>query len=445
MVITRSVIDLKTAKSGKVISNATAMVQSEIVGGPELALHVSNSFFSPASRLADPDRFFWQHDPYPGNVNVKIATASFERGIDSLGKTGKNFLAVERDRERMEYSLWATCDFFRSAKDIPNPFGKKAVVNLIGSGYSGAADFHHNFLASAYLLLLPPVLSFDILFFLSMTGLSYLDYTLLGAGVYLLNSYLKQQRLPAPLPPGPRGLPIIGNAADMPTQKDWLTYAEWGRKYGGIASVNVMGQPIIIVNSADVMQELDKKGALYSDRPRLEMGGELVGYSDTLVLIPYGERFRVYRKNIAKYIGGTAQVKELHPLIESSTRKFLQRTLHNPEDLMAHLRKLQGNIILKLTYGIDVQDGEDPFVALIERANDNFNKASIPGSFLVDFFPVLRTLPEWLPGMGFMETARRWAGDTLEMVEAPYKFTLKQMVSALPRFLHQAHQTLMFF
>lgn len=25
------------------------------------------------------------------------------------------------------------------------------------------------------------------------------------------------------------------NAADMPTQKDWLTYAEWGRKYGSLA------------------------------------------------------------------------------------------------------------------------------------------------------------------------------------------------------------------
>lgn len=100
-----------------------------------------------------------------------------------------------------------------------------------------------------------------------------------------------------------------------------------------------MGQPIIIVNSVDVMEELDRKGVVYSDRPRLEMGGELVGYADTLVMIPYGDRFRVYRKNIAKFIGGLAQVKQLHPLIEASTRRFLQRTLAKPDDLMAHLRK----------------------------------------------------------------------------------------------------------
>lgn len=108
---------------------------------------------------------------------------------------------------------------------------------------------------------------------------------------------------------------------------------------GGIVSVSAMGQPIIIVNSADVMEELDRKGAFYSDRPRLEMGGELLGYSETLVLIPYGDRFRRYRKNIAKYIGGTAQLKQLHPLIEASTRKFLQWTLTKPDDLMVHLRK----------------------------------------------------------------------------------------------------------
>lgn len=81
-----------------------------------------------------------------------------------------------------------------------------------------------------------------------------------------------------------------------------------------------------------------------------------------------------------------------------------------------------------MTYGINVQEGEDPFINLIENANQNFNAATIPGAFLVDFFPSLKLLPEWLPGMGFMDTARTWAKMTAEMVEVPYAFTKQSMV-----------------
>ncbi|KAJ3481790.1 hypothetical protein NLJ89_g12184 [Agrocybe chaxingu] len=104
---------------------------------------------------------------------------------------------------------------------------------------------------------------------------------------------------------------------------------------------------------------------------------------------------------------------------------------------MAHLRKFAGGIILGLTYGYEVQDGEDPYVNLIEGANDNFNASTVPGAFPVDFFPILKSLPEWLPGMGFMQLARKWKKDTLAMIEVPYEFTKKQIAAgtAVPSFL----------
>ena len=38
----------------------------------------------------------------------------------------------------------------------------------------------------------------------------------------------KQQRLP----PGPKGLPIIGNILDVPSQAAWKQYAAWATEYG---------------------------------------------------------------------------------------------------------------------------------------------------------------------------------------------------------------------
>jgi hypothetical protein len=34
------------------------------------------------------------------------------------------------------------------------------------------------------------------------------------------------------LPPGPKGLPIVGNILDMPSEKEWLTFAQWGERWG---------------------------------------------------------------------------------------------------------------------------------------------------------------------------------------------------------------------
>ena len=102
--------------------------------------------------------------------------------------------------------------------------------------------------------------------------------------------------------------------------------------------MSLLGRPMIILNTIDALEEFDKKSAIYSERPRLEMGGELVGYSDTLVLMPYGPRFRNYRKGFARYIGNGV-VQDRHPLLIEKTRTFLKHVLKNPEDLMPHLRK----------------------------------------------------------------------------------------------------------
>lgn len=35
-----------------------------------------------------------------------------------------------------------------------------------------------------------------------------------------------------PLPPGPKGYPIIGNLLDLPTEKSWLAYNDMFKTYG---------------------------------------------------------------------------------------------------------------------------------------------------------------------------------------------------------------------
>ena len=89
-----------------------------------------------------------------------------------------------------------------------------------------------------------------------------------------------------PLPPGPKGLPIFGNAFNIPTYKPWVTYRDLSAVYGkplssfrqaivysdtlGIGEImhfRVLGQSIVVLGSPDVIFDfLEKRSANTSDR-----------------------------------------------------------------------------------------------------------------------------------------------------------------------------------
>lgn len=104
------------------------------------------------------------------------------------------------------------------------------------------------------------------------------------------------------LPPGPPGLPFLGNIADMPKDYEWRHWAKHKDIYGTllaviffshtrlrrsltllllgpVSSVCVLGQPIIILNSLKACEDLlEKRSAIYSGRPVLQFAGEMYAY-----------------------------------------------------------------------------------------------------------------------------------------------------------------------
>ncbi|KAI5888585.1 uncharacterized protein SCHCODRAFT_02637129 [Schizophyllum commune H4-8] len=58
-----------------------------------------------------------------------------------------------------------------------------------------------------------------------------LNLAALLAAVVLAVS-LHRSRHRAPYPPGPPGLPVIGNGLQLPADKQWLKWDEWRRVYG---------------------------------------------------------------------------------------------------------------------------------------------------------------------------------------------------------------------
>ncbi|KAG1755525.1 cytochrome P450 [Suillus lakei] len=269
---------------------------------------------------------------------------------------------------------------------------------------------------------------------LSLTNVTWLDLWpgLVGVGgVYLMKQVFSKKN-PAPYPPGPPGWPLVGNFSDMPQVRPWLTFAEWGKKYGDISHVEVLGQHIMVLNSVKMaMEMLDKKSSVYSDRPVFPMASELCGWKHILALLPYGDRFRDSRKNFHRVMGSRAAMDIYHPIEEIETHRFLKRVLAKPDELQAHVRYTAGAIILRISHGYEVTEQNDPFVDLADRALDQFSRSTAPGAFMVDIIPLLAKVPEWFPGAGFKRMAREWHETVEHMVNAPYKFVQDQMAAGI--------------
>ncbi|KAI6083793.1 putative cytochrome P450 oxidoreductase OrdA-like protein [Hypoxylon rubiginosum] len=234
-----------------------------------------------------------------------------------------------------------------------------------------------------------------------------------------------------PLPPGPKGLPLIGNLNDLPgpgvfEAEHWLKHKEL---YGPISSITVMGQTMVIVNDARIALELlEKRSVIYSSRPRQIFAGEIIGWGNALANSLYNDRFRTYRKNISRIIGSKVTAAQFDKLQEAEVGHFLLHILNSPERLLDHIRKEAGAVITKIVYGYTAESHrDDPFIDLAGRAMDHFSEACVPGAFMVDIFPFLNWLPEWFPGAGFKRIGRQWRAELIEMAERPRNFVKHQM------------------
>ena len=89
---------------------------------------------------------------------------------------------------------------------------------------------------------------------------------------------------------------------------------------------------------------------------------------------------------------------------------------------------LFGAVFMKISYGIDVQETNDPYIQLTEESLKGITAATIPGAFWVDFFPIMKYIPGWFPGAGFQKKAKYWSQINASMLQKPYAFVKEQLV-----------------
>ncbi|KAI0031585.1 cytochrome P450 [Vararia minispora EC-137] len=260
-------------------------------------------------------------------------------------------------------------------------------------------------------------------------------------------------------PPGPRGLPLLGNTFQLPSSKHWLTYQKWAMSHGGVISFTSMGERLVVLNTARAVCDLfESRGAIYADRPVATMVGELVGWNkglgyarltpetsnissvNELYPVHSHARFRVLRRLFQDVIGPSAcqlsdHIERLERARDDLLGRITEKSHREPNgcNFSESVRQSTSAFILLLTYGYKVpQDSEDDeLVRIVEDAMDGFSRASEPDAFLVDRWPILRYAPPWLPGTGFLREASRMHSDREKLYNVPIELAVGKAIPSM--------------
>ncbi|KAF9531054.1 cytochrome P450 [Crepidotus variabilis] len=254
-------------------------------------------------------------------------------------------------------------------------------------------------------------------------------------GSFLVALFLIVRGLARPkrkFPPGPKGLPILGNLLDVPTDAVWKVYHEMAKKYQSpLIHLDILGSPIIVIDSLKVAQDLiENRSSIYSSRPRMPMMNELIGFDWHFAFIPYGKEWRDRRK-VFHRLYDVSGSKFLRPYATRASRRLLLNLLDDPSNFLGHIRlqvytsQLSGSFILATTYGLDITSMKDAHIMSAEMGMFAMGQAF--HGYVVDHFPLLSYLPSWLPGCQFKNQAREWRQDTQAMLEAPFAFVKNRM------------------
>ncbi|CCT69641.1 related to O-methylsterigmatocystin oxidoreductase [Fusarium fujikuroi IMI 58289] len=222
---------------------------------------------------------------------------------------------------------------------------------------------------------------------------------------FLLVKHIQRSKIP-PLPPGPKGLPFLGNIRDLPPPGtlEWPHWQSHKEKYGPITSVTVLGQRFVILHNRQVIMDLLETRAMKSaSRPKLVFAGD----------IP---------KSITRF----------EPIQELEILKLLKRLHKDPksQNLPDHLNQLSGSIMLRILYNYETDPSKsDHIVTTANLVMEEFSQATTPGAWMADFIPWLRHIPDWMPGAGFKKTAKLFRQHLLQNVLDPYQYVKDQMAN----------------
>ena len=148
---------------------------------------------------------------------------------------------------------------------------------------------------------------------------SRLLFTVFFAGL-LIFVYTKVTRRRVPLPPGPPGVPLLGNLPFLDPELHTY-FRDLGQKYGPIVKLQLGNKVGIIVNSPSVAREILKDhDVTFANRDVPQAGRAATYGGSNIVWNPYGSEWRMLRKVCVVKMLSNATLESVYDLRRREVR-----------------------------------------------------------------------------------------------------------------------------
>ncbi|TFY56485.1 hypothetical protein EVJ58_g7613 [Rhodofomes roseus] len=154
-------------------------------------------------------------------------------------------------------------------------------------------------------------------------------------------------------------------------------------------------------------------------------------------LMSYNDEWRRQRRWIQASLLDKTKLESYRPIEQREAIRMLGSILRTPEAFASLIRRYEGAIMLEVAYGRTIAAHDSDFVQLASETIIKLTEAGSPSASLVDFVPILRYMPTWLPGSAWKRRALDIRQLMQDVMCIPYEKTKRAMAAgtAAPSFL----------